>query len=140
LYTLAGNSLEPIGRDIASDAFEQILREVENLDAALWAPPRVEPTAPAAHPVLKAPTAPSTRTASRVEPSAPATVGRTIPEALTVTEPERSTRGSPLCAENGSCYGDISSYTGRPKTVHVRGYYRKDGTYVRSHYRSRPRR
>ena len=28
----------------------------------------------------------------------------------------------PWCAENGSCYGDISSYTGRSKTVHVRGY------------------
>ena len=26
----------------------------------------------------------------------------------------------------------------RPKTVHVRGYYRKDGTYVKPHYRSRP--
>lgn len=44
------------------------------------------------------------------------------------------------CAENGSCYGDISSLTGRPKTVAVRGYFRKDGTYVRGHYRSRPRR
>lgn len=44
------------------------------------------------------------------------------------------------CAENGSCYGDISVATGRPKTVHVGGYYRKDGTYVRGHYRSRPRR
>jgi hypothetical protein len=43
------------------------------------------------------------------------------------------------CAENGSCYGDISKLTGRPKTVHVRGYYRKDGTYVRSHYRSKKR-
>lgn len=41
-----------------------------------------------------------------------------------------------LCAENGSCYGDISNLTGRPKTVAVRGYYRKDGTYVRGHYRS----
>jgi hypothetical protein len=40
------------------------------------------------------------------------------------------------CAENGSCYGDISNLTGRPKTVAVRGYYRKDGTYVRGHYRS----
>jgi hypothetical protein len=48
-------------------------------------------------------------------------------------------RGPP-CAENGSCYGDISQATGRPKTVNVRGYYRKDGTYVRGHYRSRPRR
>jgi hypothetical protein len=46
----------------------------------------------------------------------------------------------PTCAENGSCYGDLSALTGRPKTVHVRGYYRKDGTYVRGHYRSRPRR
>lgn len=43
------------------------------------------------------------------------------------------------CAENGSCYGDISSSTGRPKTVSVSGYHRKDGTYVRGHYRSRPR-
>ncbi len=43
----------------------------------------------------------------------------------------------PGCAENGSCYGDISALTGRPKTTHVSGYYRRDGTYVRSHYRSR---
>ena len=42
-----------------------------------------------------------------------------------------------LCAENGSCYGDISKNTGRQKTVPVRGYYRKDGTYVRGHYRSK---
>ena len=44
-------------------------------------------------------------------------------------------RGS--CAENGSCYGDISGTTGRPKTVGVQGYYRRDGTYVRGYYRSR---
>ena len=31
-------------------------------------------------------------------------------------------------AENDSYYGQISEATGRPKTVHVRGYYRKDGT------------
>jgi hypothetical protein len=41
------------------------------------------------------------------------------------------------CAENGSCYGDISDITGLPKTIPVDGYYRKDGTYVRGHYRSR---
>ena len=46
---------------------------------------------------------------------------------------------APTCAENGSCYGDISPASGRPKTVYVRGYYRRDGTYVRSHYRSPPR-
>jgi hypothetical protein len=44
---------------------------------------------------------------------------------------------SPLCAENGSCYGDISDKTGLPKTVSVQGYYRKDGTYVRGYYRSK---
>ena len=42
-----------------------------------------------------------------------------------------------LCAENGSCYGDISNLTGKPKTVSVGGYYRSDGTYVRGHYRSK---
>ena len=46
----------------------------------------------------------------------------------------------PYCAENGSCYGDISAATGRAKTVSVGGYYRKNGTYVRGHYRSAPRR
>ncbi len=50
-------------------------------------------------------------------------------------------RGSatPFVAENGSYYGELNDY-GVPKTVHVRGYYRKDGTYVRGHYRSRPKR
>jgi hypothetical protein len=45
--------------------------------------------------------------------------------------------GTGLCAENGSCYGD-PNVNGVPKTVHVNGYYRKDGTYVRGHYRSAP--
>jgi hypothetical protein len=46
---------------------------------------------------------------------------------------------APSCAENDSCRGDISEATGRPKTVYVHGHYRKDGAYVRSHYRSKPR-
>ncbi len=52
---------------------------------------------------------------------------------------KQPTYSSPPIAENGSYYGQISESTVRPKTVYVRGYYRKDGTYVRSHYRSRPR-
>ncbi len=40
-------------------------------------------------------------------------------------------------AESGSYYGELNK-NGIPKTVPVRGYYRKDGTYVRGHYRSRP--
>lgn len=40
-------------------------------------------------------------------------------------------------AENGSYYGELNK-NGVPKTVPVRGYYRKDGTYVRGYYRSAP--
>ncbi len=54
-------------------------------------------------------------------------------------QPSSPSSAAPACAENGSCYGDISDNTGRPKTIHVDGYYRKDGTYVRGHYRSSPR-
>lgn len=43
----------------------------------------------------------------------------------------------PHVAENGSYYGQISSITHLPKTISVSGYYRRDGTYVRGHYRSR---
>lgn len=39
------------------------------------------------------------------------------------------------CAENGSCYGDISTSTGNQKTIHVEGYSRDDGTYVRGYFR-----
>jgi micrococcal nuclease len=46
----------------------------------------------------------------------------------------------PRVAENGSYYGEISERTGRPKTVQVQGYTRRDGTYVRGHFRSSPRR
>jgi hypothetical protein len=52
----------------------------------------------------------------------------------------RPTATSPRVAENGSYYGQMSENTGRAKTVYVNGYYRKDGTYVRSHYRSTPHR
>ena len=40
------------------------------------------------------------------------------------------------CAENGSCYGDISEVTGRPKTVYIPAYVRGNGARVKSHYRS----
>ena len=53
--------------------------------------------------------------------------------------PKSSSSNSVGCAENGSCYGDISSVNGTPKTISVDGYYRKDGTYVRGHYRSKGR-
>jgi hypothetical protein len=43
-------------------------------------------------------------------------------------------------AENGDLYGVDNDGDGRRETVFVRGYYRKNGTYVRSHYRAKPRR
>jgi outer membrane murein-binding lipoprotein Lpp len=52
-----------------------------------------------------------------------------------LTLPTRSAWQPP--AQNGSYYGQFNS-SGIPKTVHVNGYFRKDGTYVQSHYRSRP--
>jgi hypothetical protein len=58
------------------------------------------------------------------------------PEAPGYSPPAAS--GMPAIAENGSVYGEISSATGRPKTVLVSGYYRQDGTYVRGYYRSPP--
>jgi len=38
------------------------------------------------------------------------------------------------CTENGSCYGDISTTTGRPKTAYLKGYYKKYGSYIRGYY------
>jgi hypothetical protein len=55
----------------------------------------------------------------------------------TTTAPSPNISGTGLGAENGSCYGDLNA-NGVPKTVHVNGYYRTDGTYVRGHYRSAP--
>jgi hypothetical protein len=76
-----------------------------------------------------------------VNPSAP-------PSGATTTEPAFSrpaptpgyvplpTYPVPGCSESGSCNGDISSITGLPKTNYVNGYFRSDGTYVGSYYRS----
>jgi hypothetical protein len=55
---------------------------------------------------------------TRIEPSSSVTVARTISKTPAAVS-EQTVRSYPLCAENGSCYGDVSSYTGRPKTVHV---------------------
>ncbi|MFK8011417.1 MAG: hypothetical protein AB8B80_05215 [Marinicellaceae bacterium] len=48
-----------------------------------------------------------------------------------------SPSNSGACKSEGY-YGEISCLTGRPKTISVSGYYRKNGTYVKHHYRSRP--
>jgi len=43
-------------------------------------------------------------------------------------------------AENGDFYNQDNDGDGRVESVFVKGYYRKNGTYVRSHYRAAPRR
>jgi hypothetical protein len=53
-----------------------------------------------------------------------------------VSPSQKVAPAKPFTAENGSYYGQANSY-GVPKTTHVNGYFRKDGTYVRGHYRSR---
>jgi hypothetical protein len=62
-----------------------------------------------------------------------------VPAVASTTSPSPASysNSTPLCAENGSCYGDISNITGLPKTVPVHGYFRSNGTYVRGYYRSR---
>lgn len=45
----------------------------------------------------------------------------------------------PHRAENGDYYNYDNDGDGRKEPVHVKGYYRKDGTYVREHYRAKPR-
>jgi hypothetical protein len=59
-----------------------------------------------------------------------AVFGSHAPAAPTYTLPART-------AENGSYYRQLNA-NGVPKTVYVKGYYRRDGTYVRGHYRSAP--
>jgi hypothetical protein len=70
------------------------------------------------------------------------------PAARDATSPAMSSSGLPTAggyqagaaaACGGSHYGATSCDTGRPKTVAVKSYTRKDGTFVRSHYRSAPR-
>ena len=80
-----------------------------------------------------------------ITPSTPGASYRAVPSdgaATNITSTTSSAQTtkpiSPYsCAENGSCYGDVSAATGREKTVPVQGYYRRDGTYVRGHYRSK---
>lgn len=43
-------------------------------------------------------------------------------------------------AENGDAYNEDNDGDGRREPVYVSGYHRRDGTYVRSHYRARSHR
>ena len=55
------------------------------------------------------------------------------------TPPVASYSSTSSKCEGVGCYGVTSTVTGLPRTTYVRGYTRKDGTYVQPHYRSRRR-
>jgi hypothetical protein len=76
-------------------------------------------------------------------PSSPAPSGLAVPQVSPLYSaspppayipPTSATRYG--CSESGSCYGEISPDTGRPKRVYVPGYYKSNGKYVRGYYRS----
>lgn len=46
----------------------------------------------------------------------------------------------PYVAENGDVKGYDNDGDGRLEPTYVKSYYKSDGTYVRSHYRAKPRR
>jgi hypothetical protein len=46
----------------------------------------------------------------------------------------------PEIAENGDRRNYDNDGDGRIETIYVKGYYKSNGTYVRSHYRAAPRR
>ena len=115
--TLAPFDAVPGGASIRTSAPTQAAASVPRFTPTL---PRVSSGATAAVPV---------------QPSAVQTTAPTWQPV--VAPPPSSVRG---CSESGSCYGDISTLTGQPKTTYVRGYFRRNGTYVRSYYRSTERR
>jgi len=84
---------------------------------------------------------PSSHTQPIISPSNPSLSNSTSNSSNT----SNITKTNPSAASNAyiptsSGYGEISEKTGRPKTVSVKGYTRKDGTYVKPHYRSSPKR
>ncbi len=113
---LTANEIDTINHNNGVDRCKTHGRFVDNVLKIL--PPGAVP----------APT-PDTSTSST---AAPRTSASAAP-ASTSTPP---TTSASACAENGSCYGDTSAATGKPKTTYVQGYTRRDGTYVRGHYRS----
>ena len=44
---------------------------------------------------------------------------------------------TPYQAENGDFYGIDNDFDGRTETIHVNGYYKTNGDYVRGHYRAK---
>lgn len=91
-------------------------------------------------PAIPSPAVPSS---SRVDSPLGSVSSASPPSAVgvpgTYVPPVSRTYRTPV-AENGDVRGFDNDGDGRTEPVHVRGYFRKDGTYVQGHYRARPRR
>lgn len=73
------------------------------------------------------------------QPQPPLYAAKQPPPTPVYSPPAIPTRVPSYGCSSGNYYGAISCVTGLPKTTHVRSYFRKNGTFVRSHYRSRRR-
>ncbi len=100
--------------------FRSLFRSWAAVESMAAANPTTAPTVPAVAPRYAAPARPV----------------YSPPAYLSLT-PAPATQPRYGCSESGSCYGDISPATGKPKTVYVPGYFRSDGKYVRGYYKSR---
>jgi hypothetical protein len=105
-----------------------------------WTPLREEaakaPQSESATPSINAVVpAVATQRTSVVPPEAPPVVREATPP----PSPSPAASSSGGASGNGSYYGEPNK-NGTPKTVPVQGYYRKDGTYVKPHYRAPPKR
>jgi hypothetical protein len=105
----------------------QVTGATINADGALWYPVRAPDGAvgyvPAAYVASARPPVP----APTLAPTGPTTLVESVPT------PANSVAG---CNPPGLGCGEISHTTGLPRTEYVSGYTRRDGTYVRSYYRS----
>jgi hypothetical protein len=114
---------------------QQLKTQISDLERVLRAMPVTQPQAVAVPPA----TGNAPNTATPIPADINTFVKTSGSERVQASSSAPSTAIRPVVAENGSYKGEISEATGRPKDVYVNGYYRKDGTYVRSHYRSAPR-
>lgn len=116
-------SVPPVAHEARSEA-----RTEANLTAKIEARTQVATSA-----------LPPPDTASSPSPTVPAQAFSISSSSARVSTPPRYL---PAPAPTYPSYSEYSSstYSSGEKTVHVRGYYRKDGTYVRPHMRSAPRR
>lgn len=119
-FSYPANSPEIVGTAEDGDArFRSLFRSWTAVESMASANTVTTPTAPKVAPTYAAPAPPAYS-----------------PPAYLSPPPAPAAQHRYGCSESGSCYGDISPATGKPKTVYVPGYFKSNGKYVRGYYRS----